>query len=340
IIGCEVYVAPQSRFDKAKINKDPGMPEEASFHLTLLVEDEIGYKNLTHLITLSYIEGFYYKPRIDIEILDKHNNGLIALSGCLKGEIPYNIVQGNLSRAQEMAKILKDIFNDRFYLEIQPNSINEQQIANRGLIELSKKYDIPLVATNDCHYLKRSDAKAHEILLCIQTGKTINDEKRLKFQSDEFYFKSSEEMINHFREIPESIKNTIEIAERTNFQFKLGEYKLPVYQVPLGYTQESYLRELAFTGLKERFGNNIPDIYYQRLNEELEVIINMGFASYFLIVWDFINFARKKAIPVGPGRGSAAGSLVAYSIRITDIDPIKYGLLFERFLNPERISMP
>ncbi|MCX7988652.1 MAG: DNA polymerase III subunit alpha [Thermodesulfovibrio sp.] len=340
LIGCEIYMAPKSRFDKAKINKDSGMPEEASFHLTLLVENEEGYRNLTKLVTSSYIEGFYYKPRIDMEILSKHSKGLIALSGCLKGEIPYNISHGNYNKAEETAKKLKDLFEDRFYFEIQPNSIPEQDTVNKTLIELSNKYDIPLVATNDCHYLSKSDAKAHEILLCIQTGKTIKDEKRMKFQTDEFYFKSPEEMALSFKEVPESIKNTLEIAERCNFQFKLGEYKIPIYQVPAGYTPETYIKEIALEGLKERFNNKIPDAYYQRLEQELRVITNMGFASYFLIVWDFINFARKRAIPVGPGRGSAAGSLVAYALKITDIDPIKYGLLFERFLNPERISMP
>ncbi|MCX8034002.1 MAG: DNA polymerase III subunit alpha [Thermodesulfovibrio sp.] len=340
LIGCEVYIAPQSRFDKARTNKDSGMPEEASFHLTLLVENEKGYQNLTKLISTSYLEGFYYKPRIDMEILSKHSYGLIALSGCLKGEIPYNISNRNYDKAEEIAKRLKDLFEDRFYLEIQSNNIHEQETVNKGLIELSKKYNIPLVATNDCHYLKKSDAKAHDILLCIQTGKTIKDEKRMKFQSDEFYFKSSEEMVLAFKEIPESIKNTLEIAERCDFKFKLGEYKIPIYQVPEGYTTESYLREIALEGLKERLNNKIPDIYYQRLANELEVITNLGYSSYFLIVWDFINFARKKSIPVGPGRGSAAGSLVAYALRVTDIDPIKYGLLFERFLNPERISMP
>ncbi|MCX7724203.1 MAG: DNA polymerase III subunit alpha [Thermodesulfovibrio sp.] len=340
IVGCEVYVAPQSRFDRTKINKDPGMPEEASFHLTLLVENEEGYRNLTRLVTLSYLEGFYYKPRIDMELLSSHHKGLIALSGCLKGEIPYNIVYKNIERAENTAKILKDIFGENFFLEVQSNSLPEQTIANKGLIEISKKLDIPIVATNDCHYLHRSDAKAHEILLCIQTGKTIKDEKRLKFQTDEFYFKSPEEMYLAFKETPEAIKNTLEISERCNFKLKLGEYKLPKYNVPYGYTEEEYLRKIAHEGLKERFKGNVPEDYIKRLEEELKVITEMGFASYFLIVWDFINYARKRNIPVGPGRGSAAGSLVAYALKITDIDPIKYGLLFERFLNPERISLP
>jgi DNA polymerase-3 subunit alpha len=339
LIGCEVYMAPQSRFDKSK-NKDLGMPEEASYHLTLLVENEEGYQNLTKLLTLSYLEGFYYKPRIDMELLSKHAKGLIALSGCLKGEIPYYLLHGNDDKAKETAKNLSELFADRFYLEIQSNNIPEQETVNKKLVELSKKYDIPLVATNDCHYLKKADAKAHEILLCIQTGKTIQDEKRMKFQSDEFYFKSPEEMLFSFKEIPESIKNTLDIAERCNFEFKLGENKIPIYQVQDGYTPESFLRKIAIEGLNERFNNKVPDHYYQRLENELSVIVRTGFVSYFLIVWDFINFARKNSIPVGPGRGSAAGSLVAYALNITNIDPIKYGLLFERFLNPDRISMP
>jgi len=340
IIGCEVYVAPQSRFDKTKINKDASLPEEASYHLTLLVENDKGYKNLTRLVTLSYLEGFYYKPRIDMELLRQYNEGLIALSGCLKGEIPYNIVYGNIERAENTAKQFKELFGDNFYLEIQSNGLDEQKIANNGIMEISKKLDIPVVATNDCHYLYRSDAKAHEILLCIQTGKTIKDEKRLKFQSDDFYFKSPEEMYLAFKDIPSALKNTLEIAEKCNFKLRLGDYRLPKYTVPEGYTDEDYLRKIAEEGLYERFNGKVPDAYKDRFYRELEVITNMGFASYFLIVWDFINYARKNNIPVGPGRGSAAGSLVAYALKITDIDPIKYGLIFERFLNPERISMP
>lgn len=340
IIGCEVYVASGSRFEKTKTSKEPKMPEEASFHLTLLVENEEGYKNLTRLVTAGYLEGFYYRPRIDMELLKEHSKGLFALSGCLKGEIPYCIYTDNRERAEKLAKEFKEIFEDRFYLEVQSNSIPEQEVANRGILEISKKYGIPIVATNDCHYLRREDAKAHDILLCIQTGKTINDEKRMRFQTDEFYFKSPEEIYREFQEIPEAIKNTLKIAERVNFNFQLGQYRLPVFKVPEGYTDESYLRELAYEGLKERFRGEIPENYLQRLNTELETITKMGFSSYFLIVWDFINYARKRSIPVGPGRGSAAGSLVAYALRITDVDPIKYGLLFERFLNPERVSLP
>lgn len=340
IIGCEVYVAPQSRFDKAKINKDPGMPEEASFHLTLLVKDEEGYRNLTRLVTRSYLEGFYYKPRIDMELLSQHYRGLIALSGCIMGEIPYNIVHENFERAEATAKVLKELFEDNFYLELQSNNLPEQKVANKGLIEISKKYQIPIVATNDCHYLHKSDARAHEILLCIQTGKTIKDEKRLKFQTEDFYFKSPEEMYSAFSEIPEALENTLFIAEKCNFNLTLDGYRLPRYSLPEGIVEEQYLKELAYRGLRERFKGEPPEEYKERLDNELKVITEMGFSSYFLIVWDFINYARSQKIPVGPGRGSAAGSLVAYALKITDIDPIKYGLLFERFLNPERISMP
>lgn len=336
IIGCELYVAPQSRFDKSKTRD----LEEASFHLTVLVENEKGYRNLNHLVTLSYFEGFYYKPRVDLELLSKYSEGLVALSGCLKGEIPYWILQGSLDKALSAAKKLKEVFGERFFLEVQSNGISEQDLVNKKLVEISKSVDIPLVATNDCHYLHKEDAKAHEILLCIQTGKTIKDEKRLKFQTDDFYFKSAEEMYLAFKEIPQAVKNSLYIAERCNFEFSLGEYKLPRYDVPEGYTEDEFLEKLAKEGLRDRFGGQPPTEYIERLDRELEVIKTTGFSSYFLIVWDFINYARSRNIPVGPGRGSAAGSLVSYALRITDIDPIKYGLLFERFLNPERISMP
>ncbi|MEN2985896.1 MAG: DNA polymerase III subunit alpha [Thermodesulfovibrionaceae bacterium] len=336
IIGCELYVAPQSRFDKSK-TKDL---EEASYHLTVLVEDEKGYRNLNQLITLSYFEGFYYKPRVDLELLSQYNDGLIALSGCLKGEIPYWILQNNLEKAILAAKSFKEIFGERFFLEIQSNGIPEQAVVNQKLIEISNSLNIPLVATNDCHYLRKEDARAHEILLCIQTGKTIKDEKRFKFQTDEFYFKSPQEMYLTFKEIPQAIKNTLYIAERCEFNFSLGNYKLPKYDVPEGYSEDEFLERIAIEGLKERFNGEPPAEYIERLNKELEVIKRTGFSSYFLIVWDFINYARKRNIPIGPGRGSAAGSLVSYALKITDIDPIRYGLLFERFLNPERVSMP
>lgn len=340
VIGCEVDITSQSRFDRIRINKNSGIPEESLFHLILLVENEEGYKNLNRLITHSYLEGFYHRPKIDIELLANHSRGLVVLSGCLKGEIPYNIVHNDFEKAEKVAKTFKEIFGENFYLEIQPNSLPAQKIANKGLIELSKKLDIPVVATNNCHYLHKSDAKAYKILLCIRAGKTIKDEKIPNSQTDELYFKSPEEMYHAFREIPEALKNTLVIAEKCNFKLNLGQPKLPTYNVPEGYTPEQYLREIAIEGIKERLKGNIPDKYNERLNFELEVITKTGLASYFLVVWDFIKYARSKNIPVGPGRGPVAGSLVAYALEITDTDPLKFGLWFERFLNPERLSFP
>jgi DNA polymerase-3 subunit alpha len=336
IIGCEVYVAPSSRFDRGGSEN-----EEASFHLILLARDNEGYRNLVTLVTRAYLEGFYYKPRIDIDLLEQYSGGLIGLSACLKGEIAYCLQRGLLDRARERALRFKHILGpDNFYIEIQENGLPEQKEANGKLIALARDLHIGIVATNDCHYLRREDAKAHEVLLCIQTGKTLRDESRMRFRTDEFYFKSPEEMKEAFREIPEAIGNTITIAERCNVEFTLGESLLPRYEVEGGENPEHFLKRLAETGLEKRFSGNVPDGYRERLQTELGVIEKMGYASYFLIVWDFITHARSRGIPVGPGRGSAAGSLVSYSIGITEIDPIKYNLLFERFLNPERISMP
>lgn len=341
IIGCEVYVAPNSRFDRTKTNIENGMSEEASFHLILLARDNNGFKNLASLVTRAYTEGFYYKPRIDKELLEQYSGGLIGLTSCLKGEVPYYLQCGQIDRARDTALYYKHILGpENFYLEIQNNGMPEQEEVNKRLIDLSKELHIPLVATNDCHYLMKADAKAHDILLCIQTGKTVKDEKRMRMANDEFYFKSPEEMKRAFHEIPEAIKNTVVIAERCNLDFVLGRNLLPKYDLPNGVSADSYLEELTINGLKAKFSGNPPQNYIIRLNTELEIIKKMGFSSYFLIVWDFINYARKKGIPVGPGRGSAAGSLVAYCLGITEIDPIKYNLLFERFLNPERISMP
>ncbi len=341
IIGCEVYVAPNSRFDRTKTNIENGMSEEASFHLILLAKDNRGFKNLASLITRAYTEGFYYKPRIDRELLEQYSGGLIGLTACLKGEVPYYLQRGQIERARDAALYYKHILGpDNFFLEIQRNGMPEQEEVNKRLIELSKELHIPLVATNDCHYLMKEDAKAHDILLCIQTGKTIKDEKRMRMATDEFYFKSPEEMKRAFHETPEAIKNTVVIAERCNLEFVLGRNLLPKYDLPNGVSADSYLADLTINGLKAKFNGNPPQSYVSRLNMELEIIKKMGFSSYFLIVWDFINYARGKGIPVGPGRGSAAGSLVAYCLGITEIDPIKYNLLFERFLNPERISLP
>jgi DNA polymerase-3 subunit alpha len=336
IIGCEVYVAPGSRFDKRNVEKDG-----ASFHLILLARDNSGYRNLVTLVTKAYLEGFYYRPRIDMDLLEQFSGGLIGLSACLKGEIPFCLQRGLLDRAREKALEYKHIFGpENFYIEIQDNGLTEQAEANKKLINLARELHIGIVATNDCHYLNREDAKAHDILLSIQTGKTLKDENRLKFNSDEFYFKSPEEMKKAFEEIPEAISNTIAIAERCNVGFKLGESLLPQFGIEGGEKPYDVLSRLAYTGLEEKFAKEAPQLYKDRLMTELDVIKRMGYASYFLIVWDFISYARGKGIPVGPGRGSAAGSLVSYCLDITEIDPIKYNLLFERFLNPERISMP
>ncbi|MDA8241775.1 MAG: DNA polymerase III subunit alpha [Nitrospiraceae bacterium] len=337
IIGCEVYVAPGTRTDRGGTEGK----EEASFHLILLARDNAGYRNLVTLVTKAYLEGFYYKPRIDMDLLEQYSGGLIGLSACLKGEIPYCLQRGMVDRARERALQFKHILGpENFYIEIQENGLPEQTEANIKLVELARELHVGVVATNDCHYLKREDAKAHEVLLCIQTGRTMKDATRMKFATDEFYFKSPQEMKEAFKEIPEAIANTVSIAERCNVEFVLGESLLPHYQVETGESPDDFLTALAASGLDRKFGGNPPEAYRERLKHELEVIRKMGYASYFLIVWDFISFARSKGIPVGPGRGSAAGSLVSYAAGITEIDPIRYNLLFERFLNPERISMP
>ncbi|MBI5328438.1 MAG: DNA polymerase III subunit alpha [Deltaproteobacteria bacterium] len=365
IIGCETYVATGSRFDKA-INRSSRDDEDGgvSFHLILLVKNIKGYRNLCKLVSSAYLEGFYYKPRIDKELLKTNNEGLIALSSCLHGEIPYLLNNGNKEKALKVALEYKAIFdNKRFYLELQDNKLEEQKKVNQGLLEISRKLDIPLVATNDCHYLKREEARAHDVLICIQTGKTVNATDRLKFRTDEFYFKSPKEMETAFSSYPEAIKNTIEIAERCNLELKLKEHHLPVFPVPDGNDIDAFFENQARHGLEKRLramgleeergeeGEVKSEIrnpkseitkwhYYERLEKELKVVKAMGFAGYFLIVADFINFAKKQHIPVGPGRGSAAGSLVAYALGITNLDPIQHNLLFERFLNPDRISLP
>ncbi len=337
IIGCEVYIAPGSRHDKGN---SPSISESA-FHMILLCKDIDGYRNLTRLVSSAFIEGFYYKPRIDRDILEQHSGGLIGLSACLKGEIPHYLMAGMIDKARETALEYRRIFGaENFYLEIQSNELIEQEEVNKQIIELSRDLRIPLVATNDCHYLNRQDSKAHDVLLCIQTGKTLDDAKRMKFSKDTFYLKSPQEMKDYFKETPEAVENTRKIAEKCNLDFTFGKFQLPRYELPEGEDDNNYVKALSDQGLKKKLGGDIPDEYQERLNMELEMIKKMGFSSYFLIVWDFIKYAKSKEIPVGPGRGSAAGSLVAYSLDITDIDPIKYGLIFERFLNPERISMP
>ncbi len=334
IIGYEAYVAPGSR-----VNKTGGISGAAN-HLTLLVKDEAGYKNLIKLASIAYLEGFYYRPRIDKEVLTRHSEGLICLSGCLKGEIPGLILSGQEDKARKVISEFKDIFGEKnFYLELQDELLPEQKNLNRKLARLAGEFSIGLVATNDVHYLHRDDAASHEALLCIQTQTTLDDPKRMKFQTREFYLKNEEEMKNLFSEFPEAISNTIRIAERCNLELDFSRTHLPRYQPPEGETIEGYLRKLSLQGLEKRFGINAPS-FRERLEHELTLINQIGYASYFLIVWDFVHFAKEKGIPVGPGRGSASGSLVAYSLGITDIDPCRYGLLFERFLNPERINLP
>ncbi|HBO85164.1 MAG: DNA polymerase III subunit alpha [Deltaproteobacteria bacterium GWC2_42_11] len=350
IIGCEVYVAPGSRLEKSSSHSGKGGIKDTSFHLILLIKNVVGYKNLCKLLTLAHLEGFYYKPRIDKELLKAHSEGLIAMSSCLHGEIPYLVSVGNIEKALKTAAEFKEIFtNNRFYLEIQHNKIPEQEQVNKGLIEISRKLGIPIVATNDCHYLRKEDARAHEVLLCIQTGKTMNSPDRMRFATDDFYFKSPEEMDVLFKDTPDAIRNTIEIAERCNLELKLGEYHLPNFPVPDGETLDSFMEKEAWKGLEEWFkvmkerGEDVESKkwqYYERLERELKTIKGMGFSGYFLIVADFINYARQRHIPVGPGRGSSAGSLAAYALKITNLDPIKNNLLFERFLNPDRISLP
>ena len=352
IIGCEVYVAPRTRFDKeANIDNKYN-------HLILLAKNNNGYKNLTKLVSLGFTEGYYYKPRIDLEILEKYHEDLICTSACIAGVIPQEILKNNVVKAIELVKYYKNLFKDDFYLEIQHNGLKEQQIVNQKLIEISRELNVPLVATNDAHYLNREDAYAHEILLCIQTGKRMSDLDRMKFQTDEFYIKSSEEMYEAFKSIPEALENTQKIVEKCNVEFEFGVTKLPNYEVPKEYkTHYDYFYKLCIDGIQRRYGveekdkvedkeyvvlekKAVPKEIMDRLEYEMSVIKKMGYVDYFLIVWDFINYAKSVKIPVGPGRGSGAGSIAAYAMGITDIDPIKYNLIFERFLNPERISMP
>ena len=335
IIGCEVYVAPRNRKDK-----DPNLDARYS-HLILLAKDNQGYKNLATLVSLGYTEGFYYKPRIDHEIIEKYHEGIICLSACLAGEVNQAILANDMEKAKEVALWYKSIFREDYYLEIQNNGIKEQVLANQKLIQLSRELDIPIVATNDAHYLKREDAYNHEVLLCIQTGKRMTDEDRMKFDTDELYVKSPEEMSDYFKNVPDAIENTVKIAEKCNVEFEFGHTILPNYDVPQEFaTHYDYLEKLTYDGLKNRYGENLSKEILERTEYELSVIKKMGYVDYFLIVWDYIHYAKTHNIPVGPGRGSGAGSIVAYSIEITDIDPIQYNLIFERFLNPERISMP
>ena len=346
IIGCEVYLAPDSRF-----SKDAKGISEAAYHLILLCENLEGYKNLSYLTSAGFKEGFYYRPRIDRELLADHSEGLIALSACLKGEVAMQCGRGRMDEALETARWYSEQFPGRYYIELQENTLPEQDKVNQRLLEVARTLHLPLVATNDCHYLHREDARAHEVLLCIQTGKTMADPTHMRFSADEFYVKTPDEMTAAFSYAPEAIANTVAIAERCNLELPLNkEYYFPHFEPPAGKTHDEVLVERAQQGLEERLltirAKN-PDLtpeqeqaYWDRLRIELDCIKQMKFPAYFLIVADFINWAKDQGIPVGPGRGSAAGSLVAYAIRITDLDPLPYNLLFERFLNPERISMP
>ncbi|MFW6138414.1 MAG: DNA polymerase III subunit alpha [Spirochaetota bacterium] len=333
IIGQEFYVAPSSMRKKDQ--------KEKPYHLILLAKDEVGYKNLIQLSSRAYLEGFYYKPRIDKKLLREHYEGLVCMSACLAGEIPSLILKGEIEQAKKKVSQYLEIFGtEDYYLEVMDNGIPEQQTVNRELISISRQMGLKVVATNDIHYLEQSDAAYHDCLLCIQTGKTIYQKNRLKFKTDQFYFKSPQQMLSSFSHYPQATENTLEITQKCNLSLDLGRLRLPHFPIPQGHTPESYLEELTRKGIVKKYGSSPPPEVHQRVQKELEVIESMGFSTYFLIVWDFIRFAKTRGIFVGPGRGSAAGSIVAYALDITNVEPLKYGLLFERFLNVSRISMP
>lgn len=334
IIGCEVYVATRTRFDK--VNRMDG-----SYHLVLLCENETGYRNLIKLVSAGFTEGFYSKPRIDKELLEQHHEGLIALSACLAGEIPRALANGDFEAAREKALYYQNLFGkDRFYLEIQDHGLEEQKLVLPMIVRLSRETGIPLVATNDAHYLTKQDAKMQRVLICIQTNKSVYDDDVLEFGTEEFYVKSTDEMYELFSAWPDACENTNKIAQMCQFDFEFGVTKLPSFEVPDGMDNRQYFEKLCQEGLERHYKDAITPEIEKRLAYEIDVIDRMGFINYYLIVWDFIRYAKSKGIPVGPGRGSGAGSLAAYCIGITNIDPMKYQLLFERFLNPERVSMP
>ncbi len=335
IIGMEAYLAPGSRFDKGHT----GM-RGAYYHLLLLAKNQTGFVNLMKLTSMGFTEGFYYKPRIDKEILKEYSEGLICTSACLKGEIPQTILKGRTEACKEIIEEYQSFFDPGdFYLEIMDHNIPEQSLVNEAVIKLGQEMNVPIIATNDCHYLRKEDAYAHDVLLCIQTGSIMTDTRRMRFQTEEFYVKSPEEMERMFGSVPGALKNTLEIAEKCNVDIEFGRRLLPHFAPPEEFSNTEYLEHLCKEGLKERYPN-MDETVLKRFEYELSIIEQMGFVDYFLIVWDFINYARKEKIPVGPGRGSAAGSIIAYSLGITDIDPLRYDLIFERFLNPERVSMP
>src|SRR6266511_1871807 len=346
ILGCEVYVAPGDRRTKS------GTPGETANHLVLLAETNEGYHNLIKLVSSGYTEGFYYKPRIDKELLAKHSAGLIGLSSCLKGEVASEIRAEQAKRAAAAAATYRDILGaGNFFLEMQFQGIDEQRVVNTGLLPIARDLNMPLVCTNDVHYLRQDDHKPHYILLCIGTGKSVNDEQRLRYHGDQFFLKTAEQMAEIFKDHPDAVANTLRIAERCDVEIKGGENHLPKFDVPDGYTLDEYFERMVRQGFADRLTrlrqladdgklrHSIAE-YEQRLSYEIEMIKQMGYPGSFLIVWDFIRHARERGIPVGPGRGSAAGSVVAWSLRITDVDPLHYDLIFERFLNPERVSLP
>ena len=345
ILGCETYVAPTSRFDRSR----QGIGS-AAHHLTLLASNFAGYQNLSRLLSKAFLEGFYYRPRIDKELLAEHSEGLIGLTGCLKGEVNGHILNGNLKQAGDAIDSYRQILGpDSVYLELMDHGVDGQRQANTELIKFSKDFGLPVVATNDCHYLRKEDASPHDVLMCIGTGKSVHDTHRMRYEQEEFYVKTPEEMYHVFAEVPEACTNTLLIAERCDLHLPFDKPLLPRYQTPEGVELDTYLEQVARQGLEERLAHvhrrgdelkHSDETYLQRLGKELDIIRNTGYSGYFLIVWDFIRYAREQNIAVGPGRGSVAGSLVAYALRITDVDPLVYDLLFERFLNPERVSMP
>ena len=334
IIGCEVYVAPRNMSDRVHgIDNDP-------YHLVLLCKDRVGYENLCYLVSQAFVEGFYGKPRVDLNLLRERHEGLIATSACLAGAIPQRLLQEDYDAALKYAQEMADIFGpDHFYLELQDHGIPEQTPVNQGVMRIARETGLPLVVTNDAHYLRKEDARMQDVLLCVQTGRTVDDPNRMKFQTEEFYLKSEDELRQLFPGCDEAFENTMKIADRCNLEFVFNEYHLPSFPVPEGYTNEEYFRKLCEDGFRERYPK-APESYRERLEYEIGVISRMGYVNYYLIVWDFIRFAKESGIPVGPGRGSGAASIVAYCMHITEVDPMKYSLIFERFLNPERVSMP
>lgn len=335
VIGCEVYVAPRTRFDKDKVL------DQDYNHLVLLCRNEIGYKNLIHMVSKSFTEGFYFKPRIDHDLLEKYHDGLICLSACLAGEIPQALLQKDYDKAKQTALWYYDVFGEgNYYLEIQDHTMPEQKIVLEGIKRLSRETDIPLVATNDVHYIEKKDARIQQVLICIATNHVIGEDTGLEFHADEFYLKNEDEMREVFADVPEAIDNTQTIVDKCNFDFEFGNTKLPYFETPDNMDHFEYFKLLCMQGMKKRYGSNPPQEYYDRLHYELDTVNKMGYTDYYLIVADFVSFAKNNHIPVGPGRGSGAGSIAAYCMGITDLDPMKYNLLFERFLNPERVSMP